>query len=254
MARKEKFISLSSIVDNEPIEVGKGSQTTLVFDASVLPNFTNSDGSTLKEQIGINLKALQRRCVVAGIPVLKIVGEAGKVSRDIPTIVKRNDDGTAVAGKTATREKVSTHATDIEGDVHTIRLNLSEMSRKIQEKSPIRSAEAWANEWNSAIELALLEHQINKLKTNSGIPVVTYNLVQAAIASGISGNSLAFLEMYAISSAVFNTTIALLRKKNEGSYGHPFAVERIVLNGLLGQKDWFFGAKNLVRAISQPKK
>lgn len=163
-----------------------------------LPEFVD------KNQIGVNLKGLDRMCKLGGISHIKVVTTEGDTSQFVPTIVGVSKNGEAIAGKTGVKTSVPTFTVESEksrqgldgslfGLPHaaswintTVNINTNEVADRIKDDPKwdhgVNSSNAWAYHLNEAVKKGVTETGFNHLamglsKTNWGSTAFQYGLM-----------------------------------------------------------------------------
>lgn len=126
-------------------------------------------------EIGINVRRLERLMGLAGIATLKIAASEGEVTSSTPVIAGHDGHGHAFAGRIATKAKAVTHTVELlkpddRCELHAfnwahaqVTLNTSEVSDRISHDDTLRSPQAWSTYLDRAIRNGLSEAGFNHL-------------------------------------------------------------------------------------------
>lgn len=139
-----------------------------------LPDYVNQN------EIGLRLRRIHRMMWTGGISSITVIGESGEVSSTSPTVVGHSPDGSAYAGKKATKKLVPTFQSEKTGQIFKhepkfiagrwtdarIYLNLSEIQQRLSQKGQLRSSGAWAEVLDIALRRGIVKEGFNHLSKN----------------------------------------------------------------------------------------
>lgn len=167
--------------------------------AVTLPEFVNTDN------IGVNLRGLERLANMGGIAHVRVDTVEGDVSQFVPIIVGVNKDGTAIAGKAGVKTSVPTYTLDLEhlGSLSgwtpkflphatdwintRVTVNTNEVKNRIKDdskwKNGVHSTEAWAYHLNKSVKEGVTDQGIKHLT----LELSKFSWGEAAIQYGLLG-------------------------------------------------------------------
>ncbi len=178
-----------------PLEYAQSTRARFVVH---LPEFVNTD------QIGVNLRGLDRLCRIGGIGHVRVTSSEGETTQFVPTVVGISKNGEAIASKTGVRTSIPTFTVDSEKErpgldsfpsalPHaaswintTININTNEVANRIQDDSKwkhgVHSTEAWAYHLNQAVRQGVTDSALKHLtmglsKINWGETAFQYGLM-----------------------------------------------------------------------------
>ncbi len=254
MSRTERKFTPISELDGQTVEFGKKNKKMVVFDFHALPKFEDATSQDLLgEGIGVNLRAVNRRCKINDIDNLHIKIAGGETSSTSVMPIGSNLDGTGLAGMISRASLVSTYTTEKTSNNLQINLNMSEIDKRLTDQNiPIRSTNGLSAELNKALEFAFIEQQWNTFKT---MPNYVYGLLpplgvstELAFEPGFREHPYFTAVCYLATELLVQGIIPQARTTHNAQF---LPLWRTLTSVGVGSKDTILGTQSLVRALPQ---
>lgn len=269
MFKGERFVPLAELHEKGAHEVPvfqrKQPEKQLMTTIDVQADLPHVD----MDKIGIHTTRVSRLARLGGIKTVSLRAEEGDVSKYTPNIVGSNY-GIAFAAKAGSAEIVSTSSSKIESDGPTpssswadmtITVNTSEISERLkQNNQPVRSAEAWSDAINTAMQRDLLKRGTEQLM--GGVRGPAYQLFTwgGTALDAVAWSAIIETSPYVNGAAIYLLINQMLERLDRSRYADKQTdyrhslfwgtqVDRIAGLFAMTKKDWLLGTQSLVKPL-----